>query len=81
MTLQKFLCSLHPPMPQLFEPLTEAGVTDDTMGDLIEWPPEEINAFFEELIKPTILDRLQSFVVKRALLALGRNRDDSDELE
>lgn len=68
-------------MPQLVEPLKEAGVTDDTMGDVIEWPPEEINAFFEELIKPMILDRLQSFVVKRALLALVKKRDETGESE
>jgi hypothetical protein len=58
-------------MPQLLKPLGEAGVTDDTLHTLVGWPPEEIGEFFEELIRSRVLDRLQSFVVKRGLATTG----------
>jgi len=76
LTLQTFLSNLKPPLPELVQPLTEAGVTDDRMRALLAWPPEEITAFFEDLVKPKILDMFQSFVVKRGLLALGSQRKE-----
>ena len=59
-------------MPQLLKPLQEAGLTDDTLLDIVKWPPEKIFEFFEEeLVRSKVLDRLQSFVVKRALVGLA----------
>jgi hypothetical protein len=58
-------------MAHLAATLREAGITDDRLSGLIEWPPEEI-AFFEDLVG---LDRLQAFIVKRVMIALGRQRD------
>lgn len=57
-------------MPQLLDALAEAGVTDDTFYALVKWPPEQIDDFFEELIRSKVMNRLQSFVVKRALVGL-----------
>jgi len=62
-------------MPQLLKPLSDAGLTDDTLPTLVEWPPEVIYEFFEELINIRVLDRLQSFVVKRALAVMATVSD------
>lgn len=71
-TVHHLLCNLQPPMPQLLKPLQEAGLTDDTLLDIVKWPPEKIFEFFEEeLVRSKVLDRLQSFVVKRALVGLA----------
>lgn len=80
LTLQNFLCDLNPPMPHLVQPLTEVGITDDALHTLVGWSSRDINEFFEELIKPKILDLFQSFVMKRKLLALGSQQNEQPEV-
>lgn len=58
-------------MPQLLEPLAEAGLKDETLPGVVEWPPEKIHDFFEYLINSKVMDRLQSFVLKGALEELS----------
>lgn len=57
-------------MPQLLTSLGDAGITDDTLSVLVEWPPEQIGEFFEELIRSKVLDRLHGFVMKRELIKM-----------
>jgi hypothetical protein len=73
-TVHQLLCNLQPPMPQLLQPLGEAGITDETLPGIVQWQPEQTFEFFEELIKSKVLDRLQSFLLKRALVELAASR-------
>ncbi|KIM75791.1 hypothetical protein PILCRDRAFT_665062 [Piloderma croceum F 1598] len=66
--VNRLLCHLQPPMPELIDSLREVGVTDDTLSAVVQWPPKEIEDFFEELITSKVMNRLQAFVMKRALV-------------
>jgi hypothetical protein len=61
-------------MPELIDSLREVGVTDDTLSAVVRWSPKEIEDFFEELVTTKVVNRLQAFVMKRALVGFATVR-------